>query len=66
MATGARVQMEKAQKHIPESPSKFIKFNMFASNPQVEPDYGGILAWPKIATKIGVVGDPTTATKEKG
>jgi creatinine amidohydrolase len=65
LALGQRVQMDKAKKWIPKSPSKYMKFYFPARLPYVEPALGSICSWDKVA-KLGLVGDPTRASKEKG
>jgi len=64
-ACGARVLMNEAERSMPASPSKYIKFNAYAPSPIVRAAHGSILALEKL-TRTSALGDPTLASKEKG
>jgi creatinine amidohydrolase len=62
LALGQRIDSEKVKASVPTETSKFVKHDFLASGPKVyEP-----LHDMKEITKLGPVGDPTRATKEKG
>ena len=63
-ACGARVLIDKAEKVEPESPSKYVKFDLYASAPVVTA-VGKPLDWFKLTKRISNLLDPTKASIEK-
>lgn len=62
LALGQRVDVAKAKPSIPKRTSKFLVHDFMASGPKV---YEPLLDM-RMITKTGAVGDPTSATREKG
>lgn len=65
LALGGQVDMEKAKKVEPVSPSKYVSLEAYAPEPTVMA-VGKPMEWYKLSQGIGGVYDPTKASKEKG
>jgi len=62
---GGEVEMDKARRISPKSPSRYVSFDAYAPEPLVSA-VGKPLEWAKLTNGIGGIHDPTKASKEKG